>query len=270
MKICKKIFPHILAFIIFGLLYLIPLILLWNNWYGYIFYVVLFVLIELIYHFANKKTKLLIKTRNKVFLIVLSLVVLLILFGILFCTIDYIMAKNGKKPIFSEFKVSWSGYSNIDETDATVYVGLGYKIAVCNICEKSVYILPFGIGNYPIQYLTCISKQENYEDSYTFVDGKLDTLDQVQTISDIDESAEESQKEYIKEINNTLGCSGGLTKESIGSYKIWKRCTLSKMSNVDIENIYGVNKDKFNLSITEIIKQLKNSDATIKCELKKY
>ena len=78
--------------------------------------------------------------------------------GIIFGTIDYIFAKNGKTPIF---KIKSVGYTKenlfLENTgyrygglryNATEYYGLGYKVVVCDSCDKQVYFMPFGIGTY--------------------------------------------------------------------------------------------------------------------------
>lgn len=89
-------------------------------------------------------------------IIIISLI-LLIIFGILFGTIDYIRAKNDKTLIFvyktydrteeHVFVGEESMYSGV-RYGAKEYYGLGYKIVVCYSCEKSVYFMPFGIGSY--------------------------------------------------------------------------------------------------------------------------
>ncbi len=203
------------------------------------------------------------------FLLIISIIIsLLIIFSTIFCVFDYIIAKNMKTTLFSRQRVSWVLSDN--ETSASVYFGLGYKIAVCSICEKneSVYIMPFGIGDYPIEYMTCSSTQENYEDEYTFVGKKLNTLYQTKTLSAKDvELIKEDYENEVKDINNTKGCYGALEKTG-ETYKLWKNCTLSEMSDDDFQKIYGTTKDKMIFSRKELTKLLEKDDSTINCKLK--
>jgi hypothetical protein len=52
---------------------------------------------------------------------------------------------SGKDELFIQNEES--PYSGI-RYNATEYYGLGYKIVVCDSCEKTVYFMPFGIGTY--------------------------------------------------------------------------------------------------------------------------
>jgi hypothetical protein len=159
MKLFKEILLHLLVFIILGLIYFAVIV----DYYGcgilsIIYLAIIYVVVELVYYFVNKKTKFLTKKKNKIILIIFTVIASILLLGTILGTTDYIIAKNGKAPIFTfnsigfeknEFFIendesSYSGY----RYNATEYYGLGYKIVVCDSCDKSVYFMPFGIGTY--------------------------------------------------------------------------------------------------------------------------
>lgn len=272
MKLFKKCAFHLLAFIIFGLIYFVFLQFFWNDWCGFIFYGVIFGLVELIYYYVNKKTKFLTNTKNKIILIASVVIILFILFGILFGIADYMIAKNGKKPIFSKQKVTWAEGQN--ETTAAVYFGLGYKLVVCNVCEKdrSLYVMPFGIGEYPYEYLNCNEKQDSYQ--YIFLGGKLKSISQknIITYNNITILNAEDEKNYeneINEFNNITGCGSEFTKNNDNTYTVEKWCDLSELSKDDIQKLYPHEKDQLELTRKELVKLYKKNNENMECELYK-
>ena len=78
---------------------------------------------------------------KKVIKIILIVIASIVLLGAIFGTVDYIRAKNGKKPMFA--------YRNVNVNDegyfvATEYYGLGYAIVICNkYCDKNVTLCLF-------------------------------------------------------------------------------------------------------------------------------
>lgn len=84
----------------------------------------------------------------KVILIVIASIVLL---GAIFGTVDYIRAKNGKKPIFIYRSVNIYDVGIYDENSLTIteYYSLGYKMIVCKKdCDKPVTMMPLYLGAY--------------------------------------------------------------------------------------------------------------------------
>lgn len=161
MKLFKKIFLHLIIFTIIGIITLIFSAFVNFNLgiLNFIYYTIVYLIVALTYYYVNKKTKFLIKNRNKVILVITIITASTILIGVVSATTDYILAKNGKNPIFS-YKVSGfttyydyfasdtnSKYSAI-RCDSIEYYGLGYKLVVCNSCVKPLYFMPFGLGDY--------------------------------------------------------------------------------------------------------------------------
>jgi len=217
---------------------------------------------------------------KKIIKIILIVVASLVLLGAIFGIVDYNRAKNGKKPIFTflwftvnTFDVEIAGQENIEYKGgiSTIYSGLGYKLAVCDFCEKKVSLLALGIGNYPYASLTCTKdKQSNH---YRFVDQKLETITKTLVISDKDIDDVESYEKEFNKINNVNGCNGTFSKKmnssGITTYITSEFCDLSKMSNKDIKILY---EDKVSLQQTqkEIIKEYKNNNPDFKCKKENY
>lgn len=160
MELFKKILFHLFMFTILGSIYFVAI----AGYYGWgllsiIYFVIIYALVVLFYYYVNRKTKNLIKRRNKIIMIILTTITLTVVFGTISGTVDYIRTKNGNLPIFSLTSYGYSkheafldgdedsSYSGL-QYNATEYYGLGYKLVVCDSCEKSVYFMPFGIGTY--------------------------------------------------------------------------------------------------------------------------
>jgi hypothetical protein len=135
----------------------------------------------------SKKTKLFTKKRNKIILIIPTIIVSTVLLGSILGTVDYIMVRNGRPPLFTFMSYEYSKEELSVENDggsherfrftADEYYGLGYKLVVCDSCEKDVYFMPLGIGTYtwskgvPIDRLAGPWYHESNNDIYMHFDG---------------------------------------------------------------------------------------------------
>lgn len=189
MKSFKKVLARLPIFAILVLIYFTVVV----GYYGcrilsLIYLIVIYSLVVLIYHCVNKKTKICNKKGKRILLIVSITVATIGLFGIIFGTVDYVMARNGKTPIFSLRSFGYSkqeSFLDVDENshyggilyNAKEYYGLGYKLVVCDSCDKPVYFMPLGIGTYswsigvPIDRMNGRWFHAYSNDIYMFFDG---------------------------------------------------------------------------------------------------
>lgn len=109
---------------------------------------------------------------KKVIKIILIVIASIVLLGAIFGTVDYIRAKNGKKPMFA--------YRNVNVNDegyfvATEYYGLGYAIVICNkYCDKNVTFMPLYLGGYA--WFIGNESGENFEITIKERDKKSDDI----------------------------------------------------------------------------------------------
>ena len=102
------------------------------------------------------------KKTNKIILIILIFIVFIIVLATIFGIVDYNRVTNNMRPIFSlsgknvENQFVNAEYSETkwekDTIITNVYLGLGYKLIVCNNKENDVYILPLYIGSWTCSY----------------------------------------------------------------------------------------------------------------------
>lgn len=77
--------------------------------------------------------------------IILIIFIVIILIAIIFCSIDYNRAINEKIPIFFYRTEIVSSTKN---NTITEYYGLGYKLVVCDNCDKKAFMMTLYIGTY--------------------------------------------------------------------------------------------------------------------------
>ena len=99
------------------------------------------------------------KKRNK---IILSSILLIVLLGIIFATVDYFRAKSDKSPLFAIRAIQHKDGSSAD------YWGLGYKVIKCSTLsrDKSVH---FGFYNINVDKV-CNHEGIDNEEEFTVVD----------------------------------------------------------------------------------------------------
>lgn len=212
------------------------------------------------------------KKRYKIILIVIGTIIIL---GSFACMIDYNRAKNDKKPIFSKkrygyeiFNVQIAGQESEEpeEGTAAVYIGLGYKIAVCSFCEKPVYLMLLGKDNYPYEQLRC-TENNRTKVNYDFVDGKIETIYTSIIIPGNEILDENAYEEEIKQFNKIKGCNGEIKKNRNSnhyvSYEINKACKISDMQKEDVNLVYD--KDILNLNKKDLIKKYKKEN--VACDI---
>ena len=156
----NKILFHLLLFIVLELIYSVVTVLLLDcGIFSIIYFIIIYALVILVYYYVTKNTKLIKKKRDKVFLILITIIASILVLGIISGTIDYIRAVNGKEPVFTIKRLGYTEQRTFleDEEDspysgryfnATEHYGLGYKLVVCETCKKTVYLMPLWIGSY--------------------------------------------------------------------------------------------------------------------------
>jgi len=247
--------------------------------FGLVCYVVIFALVEIIYLSKVKKIKIFSKKASSVFLITFANIALIFT---IFCISDYMRVNNGTAPIFSYHtqnfvSVNVSINSFLDALSPNRkginYDGIGYKIIVCDSMEEK-YHFQFGhkIDYYDTCYQTvsCTKKQtENDEQflGYDFFDDKLETITTVLTIPADKIESEETYKDEVNKINNIVGCGGEFKKINDTTYKMHQQCFLPKMSDRDINLLYGMNRETLEKQTKkEIINKHSKDDNEMKCE----
>ncbi|NLL02390.1 MAG: hypothetical protein GX265_05165 [Mollicutes bacterium] len=199
----------------------------------------------------------------------LIIVSIIVVFGIISCILDYNLAKNDKKPIFSHQNYEFEGYTVQDienekemvEATAKVYSGFGYKIVKCSFCEKNVYLMILGSNNYPFERLTC-NEDMRTKINYDFLDGKLEDIIILETIPEKD--LKEEYRKEVEDLQKIEGCSSELkmNKNSNGyiTYDIYRSCKLSLMSEDDIEKVFKNKQDILKLGLKQIKKKYQNDN----------
>ena len=222
---------------------------------------------------VEEKMKSFRKKSIKIFILVLvSCLLLASLFGI----IDYLRAKNGKKPIFvrtvnvSNFDVQMVGLEDTVFTypESAVYYGLFYKVSTCDTEGKKYDFL---LGNKKeiicSNTLTCTkeyAENDVHTFDYTFYDDKLISMG-THLLIPIDHIDDETsyEKEIIK-FNETSGCGSLMTQVDEKTYSLTQVCNITKMSDDDVEKIYSTSKKSLPKTKEEIIDTYSH-DKDIKC-----
>lgn len=216
------------------------------------------------------------KNFKKIFKALLIILIVMPILGTIFCFIDYKRVKNENAPIFSKGVGTY--HVEICDPDSedcftnnrtpvnkvsTIYYGFGYRIVTCNYCQKSIYIMPFGIGTYPTEDLTCKDNDTTYH--YSFMDGKVRSISTTFIIPIKDIINKETYENEINELNNIKGCYSTFTKTHDLNYTLNKSCDLSIMLEKDIMAEYGSDSYKLKLTKKEIVKDYKKNNKSVKC-----
>ena len=220
------------------------------------------------------------KKKLKVFLIIFILIMIPPLLIVIMAGTDYTLAKNDRDPFFARLHISYAEASVLtferDEDDfdtddmpiaARVFRGFGYKLVVCHFCETNIYLMPFGIGDYPREILACENNNEGLDVEYQFEDGRLVAVSKKETI-DITRLSE--RPNLVAEINafdEVIGCYGDIRPINEQTYVISKVCILTEMSPEDtttVELTANANQTR-----TERAEFIKANNASLVCELKR-
>lgn len=224
---------------------------------------------------VEEKMKSFRKKSIKIFILVL---VSCLLLASLFGAIDYLRAKNGKKPIFtfrtlnvSNFDVQIAGLvEDVSHTypEGIVYYGLFYNVSTCDTEGKNYDFL---LGNKKEKNcrtsLTCtkeFAENDAHYFDYTFYDNKLISMS-TNLLIPVDYVDDETsyEKEIIK-FNETNGCGSVFTQVDEKRYSLTKVCNITKMSDDDIKKIYSTSKKDLPKTKEEI-RNTYSHDKDIKC-----
>jgi hypothetical protein len=232
-----------------------------------------------------------IKEKKKKFLIKILLVILIPpILCIVFGTVDYFRAINGKKPIFIYHTTNVSGFdvevevvvpedsalpsedgitvagigqngivfedTTLPSKEGSTYYGIGYNVSTCD-SETGNYTFQFGSKQKECySTLTCtktFAENDIQSFNYSFFDGKLYRLDTTITIPADQIANEETYKEKLIEINNVKGCGVTFVKQNDTTYVTMQICNIYNMSNSDVEKVYSVSKKSMEQTRDEII-----------------
>ncbi|MDD2490436.1 MAG: hypothetical protein PHY26_04220 [Bacilli bacterium] len=193
------------------------------------------------------------KKRSKFVLIIIASIVIL---GVIFGTIDYIRAMNGKKPIFIYRTVNSTSIDVVkaiefDDTalsnkEGAIYYGIGYNVSICDN-ETGNYIFQLGHKQKEPCFtsLTCTETDDlNIKRSfvYSFFDGNLYRINKTYLIPI--ENTDETEEEYdnwVMKFNDVYGCGATFQKKSETTYEVVEICNIVNMSDGDIHEVYQTN-----------------------------
>lgn len=195
------------------------------------------------------------KRKNFVLLILIGMSTMILL-CIIFGSVDYLRAINGKKPIFiyrtldiASFDVSMIGFKDTALTNkkGAEYYGMGYMVSTCDY-ETGNYVFQLGhkSKNRCSTSLTCTkTSAENDKQSlnYSFFDDKLYRID-ITSLIPVDKIMNEEAygKEFIK-VNDITGCGGTFKKINETTYQTVQVCNIAVMSPSDVEKVYSTSKE---------------------------
>ena len=186
---------------------------------------------------------------KKVIKIILIVIASIVILGALFGTVDYIRAKNGKKPIFTyrNTNINSEGYFI-----ATEYYGLGYAIVICDRCiDDKVIFMPLYLGGYA--WFIDDESDIDFEITIKERDKKLDDIIYKELANSYKQAGEDvSAKIYsygLDEIKITINGKTYLLEDALKQNKITITDIISQLKTEEVlydggTNIYRDSNDK--------------------------